>query len=187
MQNGYYYAMVKDVVSLNLSVITICTILITFDRLLIATTLLLDTTTRATRLTGMRTSLAPTIQSLLATTVPSCPPSLPLVRILRRVPARARRLLQPRVAVSRRLHLLPQLNPRLSLVFLVVVRANQAVMLLVGLHLLATVVRRALQAHQAPQTRAPTQVALARSHRAWRLVAAPTMVAESLRAALLRL
>jgi hypothetical protein len=187
MQNGYYYAMVKDVVSSNLFLIIIFTILTKFDRLLIAITLLLVTTTRATRLTGMRTSSAPTTQLSLATTVPSCPPSLPLVRIPRRVPARVRRPLRPRVEASRPLHLPQPLNPRPSLVFLVAVHANQVVMLLVDLHLLVTVVRRALQDHQDHQTRAPTQEALARSHKVSRLVAAPTMVAEWLQAALLRL
>jgi len=97
------------------------------------------------------------------------------------------RLLLPKAAASRHLHLLPPLSPRPSLVFQAAVRANLAVMSVVALRLLATVVRRALRAHQAPPIRAPTQEAPARSHRAWRLVAAPTTVAELLQAALLRL
>jgi hypothetical protein len=158
-----------------------CTILINIDRLLIATTLPLVTTTRATRLTGMRTSLAPTTPLSLVITIPSCPLSLPPARTLRRVPARVRVLLPPKL-VARHLRTLPLLNPRPFLVSLVVVRANLAVMLVVALRLLATVARRALLARR---TQAPTREAPAHSHRVWRLVAAPTMVTESLQAALL--
>jgi hypothetical protein len=151
------------------------------DRLLIATALPLVTITRATRLTGMRTSSAPTIPLSLVIIIPSCPLSLPPARTPRKVPARVRVLLLLRL-VARRLRTLPLLNLKLSLVSLVVVRANPAVMLVAVLRLLATVARRALLARQ---TQAPTREVPAHSHRVWRLVAAPTMVTESLQAALL--
>ena len=176
--------MVKDVVSLGFLVITKCAILIKSDRLLTATTLPLVTTTRATRLTGTRTNTPQTTQSLSVTTIPSCPLSSLLVRILRRVLARARRPLRPRAVASHHLHLLLLLNRRPFLVFLAVVRASPAVTLVVALHLLAAVVRRA---HQAPRTQAPLQEDPARSRRVWRLAVAPTMVAEWSQAALLHL
>jgi len=151
-----------------------CMMLI-IDRLLIATTLRLVTTTRATRLTGMRTSSVLTIPLSLATTIPFCPLSLPLAKTPTREPARARVLLPQRLVA--RLRILPLLNPRPFLVSLVVVRANPAVTWLVALHLLATV---ALLARRARRIRVPTREVPARSHRAWRLVVAPMMVTESL-------
>lgn len=79
MSNGYYYAMVKEVVSDYLSISIFDLLLTIIHRLLNATTHLLATTTRVPRLTTMITPLEPTTLSSLVTTTPSSLHSMPPV------------------------------------------------------------------------------------------------------------
>lgn len=151
-----------------------------------ATTLLLATTTKVTRLTGTRTSMEPTTPSSLATTVLPCHRSLPLVKSPRRVPVPAQATLLPRVAASLLLHPLQLLSLRLFLVFPVVVHASLAVMSLAALaHHQAAVDRLARRALLDLPILVPT-LDPAPSLRDSRLAAVPTMATELLPAALSR-